>query len=72
MVVRWGLSVHYSDSETTEVKRVANNFYDWLIDLDYRDKDDKKEDIADVLEDLTKVKEVAPKLFNLIKEISDR
>lgn len=64
----------YSRKKTDDIltKKVANNFYDWLIDLGYRDTEDKEEDFKEVLKDFTKVKEVAPRLFNLIRDISDR
>lgn len=41
-------------------EEVAYNFYGWLIEMNYCDKDDKIEDIQNV----------APKLFNLLRSIS--
>ena len=54
------------------MEKMANNFYDWLIALGYRDEDDKSEDIEDVMEDLSKMKDAVPRMFNVLKEICDR
>lgn len=50
----------------------ANNFYDLLIDLGYRNENDKKDDIDDMVEDFMNAFRVAPRLINLLAEISDR
>lgn len=52
--------------------KIANNFYDCLISLGYRDEDDKKADIYEVSEDLAKMKEVVPRMYNLLREMSDQ
>lgn len=51
---------------------VANNFYDWLIDLEYASKEDKEEDLAYMVEDFTDMKIHIPRVFNLLRDISDR
>lgn len=51
-------------------ERVAHQFYDWLIALQYCDENDKIEDIKDVIKDFEVIQKEAPKLFNLLNCIS--
>lgn len=57
-----------------EFDRIAGNFYNWLVDLGYMDKEDEDrgEDIELMTEDLQATYQVAPRLVNLIRDISDR
>lgn len=50
---------------------VACNFYDWLIEMGYCDVEDEVEDIADVILDFRCIQSHAPKLFNLLRCISN-
>ena len=53
------------------VEEVACNFYDWLVSNGYCDKDDKMEDIDDMVKDFYKIQDEAPKLFNLLRVLSN-
>ena len=53
-------------------KEVAFNFYEWLIENEYRDAEDFEEDIDEMIEDFTVMQEEAPRMFNLLRDISDR
>lgn len=55
-----------------EEEIVANNFYNWLIDLGYRDPEDKEEDMEEVIEDFSTISTEAPRLYNLFRDICDR
>ena len=50
---------------------VARNFYNWLVDMGYSTDTDKAEDIEDVIKDFVCIEHEAPKLFNLLKNLSD-
>ena len=52
------------------VEMVTINFYNWLVDKGYREKEDFTEDINDMTDDFKTIKEKAPRLFNLLKDIS--
>ena len=52
-------------------EKVAHDFYDWLIQMEYYDEEDKLEDIEDVVKDFVCIEEKAPKLFNLLRCISN-
>ena len=53
-------------------REVALNFYEWLIENEYRDVEDFEEDIDDMIKDFEVMKREVPKMFNLLKDISDR
>ena len=54
------------------VAKVADNFISWLIDNDHFDKDYIEDDREDIINDLQNTKIVAPKLYNLIADLTDR
>lgn len=51
-------------------EEVACNFYDWLVEMGYCDIEDELEDIEDVIQDFICIQKQAPKLFNLLRCIS--
>ena len=53
-------------------EKVAYNFYDWLIDMEYRNPEDRTEDIEEMIEDFKVMQREAPRMFNLLRDISDR
>lgn len=53
------------------MKQKVTDFYNWLIDMGYCDKEDMKLDIDDMTEDFENAFKVAPRLINLLKEISE-
>lgn len=53
-------------------KKVALNFYEWLIENEYRDTEDFEEDINEMIEDFEVIKNACPRMFNLLRDISDR
>ena len=55
-----------------EVRRVTINFYNWLVDFEYRDIEDFEEDYEDMVKDMVTIQKTAPRLFNLLRDISDR
>lgn len=55
-----------------ETREVAVNFYEWLIDNEYCSRENFEEDIDEMIEDFTVMQEKAPKMFNLLRDISDR
>lgn len=54
------------------VAKVADNFISWLIDNDHFDEDYIEDDREDIINDLQNTKVVAPKLYNLIADLTDR
>lgn len=54
------------------VREVAFNFYEWLIEHGYRESEDFEEDIDDIILDFEHIKENVPMLFHLLIDISDR
>ena len=53
-------------------REVAFNFYEWLIKNEYRNAEDFEEDIDEMIEDFAVMKKKAPRMFNLLRDISDR
>lgn len=45
--------------------------HNWLDDMGYSTDTDKAEDIEDVIKDFVCIEHEAPKLFNLLKNLSD-
>ena len=43
----------------------ATKFVDWLLEMGYMDKEDISTDGIEIANDLNKVKEVAPKFYNM-------
>lgn len=58
-------------SKDYNANEIANKFYDWLIDQGYRETEDKKIDIEDVILDFEHIKVNTPMLFHLLMDISD-
>ncbi len=54
------------------VEKIANNFFDWLIDMGYCNAEDKEEDIEDMIEDFRVIQREVPRMFNLLRDICDR
>lgn len=44
----------------------ATKFVDWLLQMGYLEKEDIVYDGVDIAKDMNKVKEVAPKLYNML------
>lgn len=55
-----------------DAEKIAGNFVDWLTDVEYLDPADRETDYAEMVEDIKAAYEVAPRLINLIRDISDR
>lgn len=53
-------------------EKLASNFCDWLIDMEYAYPEDKELDYSDMVEDFQNAYKVAPRLVNLLRDISDR
>lgn len=53
-------------------EEVAYNFCEWLIDMGYSSKEDCEEDIDEVIEDFEVMEKACPRMFNLLRDISDR
>lgn len=51
-------------------EKAACDFYDWLVSRGYCDGNDKVEDIKDVIKDFVCIEHQAPKLFNLLRNLS--
>ena len=51
-------------------EQVACKFYDWLVQMGYCDVEDEIEDLEDVVMDFQCIQQTAPKLFNLLRSIS--
>ncbi len=49
----------------------ATKFVDWLVMVGYLDKEDISDDGVDIAKDMNKVKEHAPKLYNLLMCMCD-
>lgn len=50
----------------------ASNFIDWLVDHEYLDENDAADDLQAIIEDFRETYKVAPRLINLLRDISDR
>ena len=48
----------------------THDFYDWLVQMGYCDVEDEIEDLEDVVRDFQCIQQTAPKLFNLLRSIS--
>lgn len=55
-----------------EVREVVFNFYEWLIENEYCSEEDFEEDIDEMIEDFTVMQKEVPRMFNLLRDISDR
>lgn len=53
-------------------REVAFNFYEWLIEMEYCSKEDYENDIDDMIKDFTTMETEIPRMFNLLRDISDR
>lgn len=54
------------------VAKVADNFISWLVDNDHFDKNYIEYDRENIIKDLMDTKTVAPRLYNLIADLTDR
>ena len=54
-----------------DAEKVACDFYDWLVEMQYCSVEDEIEDIEDVIKDFRTIQQQAPKLFNLLRCISN-
>ncbi len=63
-----------TDVTRKELVEYANNFIDYLIENEYLDKYDAADDLHDheIIEDFVAAYEVAPRLINILRDISDR
>lgn len=55
-----------------KAREVAFNFYEWLIENEYRSQEDFEEEIDEMIEDFTVMQKECPRMFNLLRDISDR
>lgn len=55
----------------SNAEKVACDFYDWLIKMGYADANDMAEDLGDMKKDFVCIEQQAPKLFNLIRILSN-
>lgn len=55
-----------------KAKEVAIKFCEWLIDMEYSSKEDCKNDIDEMIEDFEVIEKACPRMFNLLRDISDR
>ena len=53
-------------------REVAFNFYEWLLDMGYSSKEDCENDIDEMIEDFETMEKACPRMFNLLRDISDR
>lgn len=49
----------------------ATQFIDWLLDMGYLEIGDIQADGIEIVKDMNKVKEVAPKLYNMLMCMCD-
>lgn len=54
------------------MREIATNFFDWLVDMEYCSNEDRETDIPEMIEDFENAYKVAPRLINLLRDISDR
>lgn len=58
--------------ERSKIREVAFNFYEWLIDMGYCNKEDFEDDIDEMIEDFEKMFDITPRIYNLLIYISDK
>ena len=66
------MKIGFKGELTITAREVAINFYEYLIDFEYRSIEDFEEDIDEMIEDFEVIQKTAPRLFNLLRDISDR
>lgn len=49
----------------------VTKFVDWLLEMGYLDKEDITTDGVDIVMDMNKIKEVAPKFYNMLMCMCD-
>lgn len=56
-----------------EISKMNNEtkFIDWLLEMGYLDKEDILEDGKEIANDIRKIRDVAPKFYNMLMCISD-
>ena len=67
---KWGWLIMADLTMTYNAEQVACDFYDWLVQMGYCDVEDEIEDLEDVVRDFQCIQQTAPKLFNLLRSIS--
>lgn len=55
---------------TYNAEQVACDFYDWLVQIGYCDVEDELKNLDDIVKDFYHIQDNAPKLFNLLRSIS--
>ena len=50
-------------------EKAANDFYDWLIAMEYCTEDDKVADIANMIKDFEVMQKEIPRMYNLIRSL---
>ena len=54
-----------------EIIETATNFLNWLLDMEYCSEEDVETDIDEMIEDFEAMKKACPRMFNLLRNISD-
>lgn len=60
-----------SKNENIEGMNGATKFVNWLLEMGYLDKEDISSDGVEIARDMNKVKEVAPKFYNMLMCMCD-
>ena len=55
---------------TYNAEQVACDFYEWLVQMGYCDVEDELKNLDDIVNDFYNIQDNAPKLFNLLRIIS--
>lgn len=55
-----------------ENRRVAMNFAEWLTEQEYITAEEAEEDIDEMIADFTLLHNEIPRLFNILRDITDR
>lgn len=53
-------------------REIATQFYKWMLDMEYGSLEDYEKDIEAMAEDFAVMETVVPRMFNLLKELSDQ
>lgn len=60
------------ECQESNAAKVAVSFLEWLRDMEYYSTEDIHEDIEEMIEDFEEIEIKTPKLFNLLRDLSDR
>ena len=55
-----------------ENRRVAMNFVEWLTEQEYITAEEAEEDIDEMIADFALLQKKIPRLFNILRDITDR